>query len=591
MQEYIQRFAQKAIDYKKTTIVMLVGLVALATGAVVMNLPSKNMLAAVGATDALETRVMTREIEVSTVGAEIATGAFSVGSSWPGELISLGSIPIQPRREGTLTSWNVHIGQRVVAGEVLGTLSPPPTMPDTVAMLAEEEKMARMARVAVEAKRVYTKERIAQLEAQRVNIERSLSASQKILGADTSSGETSGETNFSMVEAKKATIRAMLRGSLAKTYMMLSGNGTLPARWTAITLKDGIGEQDSRLRNAFQPALFAVLADLDAPDRLPLTSGLAYFDLVIKLADASIPDGYMLTDAELAELKTMLHEDQEAFLMAVDALRETELMAVDTEKMSFEQLRMIDGDIAMLKQDLAMAEGDLLAKEASYRTVEGAIGGGSTIVAPQGGAVSSILKRPGEFVEPGMPVAVVTGAGKNGLIVRMRVPGNVKAPEIGSPLSVVRTGFPQDVRKAKLIGIGNALDETGSVVADALLVEPTDWPIGASLRVVASSGNSTFFVPLSAIWWNAKGDPNVWAISDTGRVHAKQLTLGRTVGADIEVYSGLADGDRYITKPTSGITEGMLFDDLNASPAGAVLPSKSAAPNPHAGHAGMEGME
>ncbi|OGZ06763.1 MAG: hypothetical protein A3C93_02445 [Candidatus Lloydbacteria bacterium RIFCSPHIGHO2_02_FULL_54_17] len=582
MKEHIQRLASGAVAYKKITLAALVGLVTVVAGVFAVNMPPKDMLAIVGT---LPTDIGVPEIEISTVGAT-GTVEASVGSSWPGELVSLRSIPVQPSREGTIVSWNVHIGQRVVAEEVLGTLSRPPSMPDTVAMLAEEEKMASMARANVVAKRVYTTERIAQLEAQRANIERSLSASQKILGTDGSGGAT-----FSMIEAKKATIRAMLRGSLAKTYMMLSGQGTLPARWTAVALKDAIGEQNSRLRDQYPTVLFAVLTDLDTPDRLPLTSGLAYFDLVIKLVDASIPDGAMLTDAGLTDLKTMLHEDQEAFLMAADGLRETELMAVDTEKMSFEQLRMIDSDIAMLKQNLAMAEGDVVAKEASYRTVEGAIGGGSAIVAPQGGIVSSILKKPGEFVEPGMPVAIVTGAGKNGLIVRMRIPGNVRVPEIGSPLSVVRTGFPQDAREAKLIGVGNALDETGSVVADALLLESTDWPIGASLRVIASSENDTLFAPLSAVWWNAKGEPNVWAISEAGRVYVQALTLGRTVGADIEVYSGLLPGDRYIVKPSQGIVEDMLLDDLNAQADDDDLSAKSAAPNPHAGHAGMGGME
>lgn len=588
MQEQLQRLVQKAIKNRKTTFVLLIGLIAAAAGIFAVNMPSKNMLAAVGSAPVTASMP---EIEIATVGTTSAATVTLIESSWPGELISLKNIPVQPSREGTIISWNVHIGQKIFSGQVLGTLSQPPSMPDTVAMLAEEEKMTTMARVNVEAKRAYTKERILQLEALRANIEQSLGASQKILGTNTGEANVSGNADFSMIDAKKATLRALLRGSLAKTYMMLSGQGTLPARWTAITLKDAIGEQNSRLRNQYPTVLFAALADLEAPDRLPLASGLAYFDLVIKLADASIPDGYMLTDTELADLKTMLHEDQQEFLMAADELRETELMAVDTQKMSFEQLRMVDGDIAMLKQDLAMAEGDVVAKEASYRTLFTATEGGVAIVAPQGGTVSSILKKPGEFVMPGMPVAVITGGGKNTFLVRMRIPSNVKTPEIGALLSVVRTGFSQDVRKAKLLGLGNALDETGSLVADAVLLEPADWPVGASVRVMPSAETKTFFIPLSSIWWNAQGEPNVWAVSYRGRIYAKKITLGRTVGAEIEVYSGLSTGDRYIIKPMPKITEDMLLTDLNMSDTGGSSSQKSATTDPHAGHAGMEGME
>lgn len=567
----------------------LLGIIVIITGTIMMNVPVKDSLLLASVS---QVNVGNPEIELAIAGATSSTETSGAGNSWPGELISLRSIQVQPTREGTIASWNVHIGQKVYAGQVLGTLSQPPAMPDTVVMLADEAKMLTMARINVDAKRAYTKERLAQLESLRANTERSRESSRTLLGVHTS--ENSGSANFSMLEAKRATVSAMLRGVIAKTSVMLSGNGTLPTRWTAITLKDAIGAQNSRLRDAYPAVLFAALTDLDTSDKLPIASGLAYFDLTIKLADSSIPDGGMLTDAELTDLKTMLHKDQEAFIMAVDKLRETELMAVDTEKMSFEQLRMIDNDIAMLKQELVMAEGDAAAKEASYRTVARATEGGSAIVAMKSGTVSSILKKPGEFVMPGTPVAVITGTKNDELFVRIRLPNNIQMPEIGAMFSVVRTGFPQDVHKAKLIGIGNAIDETGSVSADAILLEGTDWPVGVSLRVLVPERMNTILIKFSSLWWDVGGKPNVWVVSDAGRVYGKQLILGRTLGAEVEVYDGLVSGDHYVVKPVSGITEDMLIDDvetdvtvLEQNPDG-----KSIAPmNPHAGHSGMEGME
>jgi multidrug efflux pump subunit AcrA (membrane-fusion protein) len=242
-------------------------------------------------------------------------------------------------------------------------------------------------------------------------------------------------------------------------------------------------------------------------------------------------------------------------------------MSVDAEKMSFEQLRMIENDIAMLQQDLTMADGDVAAKEVSYRAVRVAIEGSSVIVAPQSGTVSSILKKPGDYVMPGTPVAVITGTQKDTTFVRMRIPNNIKTPKVGEILSVVRTGFPQDVREVKLIGIGSALDETGAVMADALLLEPTDWPIGASVRILAPRGTDTLLIKLSSLWWDADGKPNVWIRSDAGRVYGKQLIVGRTIGFDIEVYEGLERGDHYIVKPTPGIMEDMLLEDVRKAEA------------------------
>ena len=582
MQEKIRQLIQAGAANKKILTGTLIGAIIL-IGAVAYN-RSKDSLA----NAALSRMDITTNIEVAIAGATSTLETQGAGNSWPGELVSLGSVPVQPAREGTIATWNVHVGQRVVAGEVLGTLSVPPAMPDTVAMLADEQKMVSMARVSADAKRAYTSARIAQLEELRANTERSLGASQTLLGGSMSIEPATEEKNFSMIEAKKQTLRAMLRGTLATTYPMLSGNGTLPARWNAVVLKDAIGAQNVRLRDTFPSVLFAAITDIDTLDKLPIVSGLAYFDLAIKLADASIPDGAMLTDTELIELKAMLHKDQESFIMAVDKLRETQLMAVDTEKASYEQVRMIDNDIAMLKQDLAMAEGDLASKEAAYQTVRNGVLGNSSIIATKSGTVSSIMKKIGEFVGPGMPVAVVTSEKRNEYIVRFRIPSNVRKPEIGQELHVTRPGFSDSMQRAKLIGIGNSLDETGSIMADALLLDSVDWPVGTSLRVLPLSESTTLEIPLSSVWWDAKNTSNVWLVSSAGRIYVSQVSLGRTLGEKVEIYDGLQVGDKYIVKPTSDIVEDMLVADIPSNANEHNETEGSSASDPHAGHGGME---
>ncbi len=583
MQEKIQQLTRQMTADKKILLGSLFGVIVVVIGIMVASTSPK-----VSTKSTSYAAASISDVEIAIAGATSSKDAPGVENSWPGELISLGSIPVQPSREGTIASWNVHVGQRVAAGEVLGTLSVPSAMPDTVAMLADEQKTVSMARVSAEAKRVYTKGRILQLEELRANAERSQSASQILLGGSMPIVQTTGGANISMIEAKKQTLRAMLRGTLATTYPMLSGNGALPARWTAVALKDAIGAQNVSLRDGFPSILFAAITDIDTPDKLPIASGLAYFDLTIKLADASIPDGSMLTDAELLELKAMLHKDQESFIMAVDKLRETQLMAVDTEKMSYEQVRMIDNDIAMLKQDLAMSEGDLASKEAAYLTVRNGVLGNSSIIATRSGTVSSIMKKIGEFVGPGMPVAVVTSEKNNEYIVRFRIPSNVRKPEIGQELHVARPGFSDAMQRARLIGVGNSLDETGSIMADALLLDSVDWPVNISLRVLPLSESTTLEIPFSSVWWDAKNTSNIWRVSSAGRIYASQVSLGRTLGEKVEIYGGLQVGDNYIVKPTSNIVEDMLVADIPSNANEHNETGKSSAGDPHAGHGGME---
>lgn len=553
MQEKMAQFVQLAIANKKISLGVLMGVIVSMAGLVALDIPPKSSLAAVSATQNKETP----EIEIAMAGATTSTPLSGVENSWPGELISLGNVPIQPAREGTISSWNVHVGEKVYAGEVLGMLSRPPAMPDTVAMVAEKAGDAAMSRANIEAKRTYVEERINELTALRENTQQSLDASKALLG-------DAGSSDFSMITAKKEVVRAILRSTLAKTYTIFSGNITPPAKWSSINLISPVGQQNSKLRYQFPEIYFAAKTDVDTAGKSSIESGLAFYDFAIKLADASIPDDVTLSTADLADLKTMLHQDQQDFVMAIDEEKKTELMAVDTKKESFEKLRDIDNDIAMLKQDLAMAEGDVAAKETAYQAVRSGVQGNSAIIAPKSGTVSSIMKKVGEFVGPGMPVAVVTGGETNEYIVRFRIPSNIQKPEIGKEFRVTRSGFPEAGVRAKLIGVGNSLDDTGSVMADALLLDRVDWPVGVSLRVLSQEDSDTLQIPLASVWWDAKGDSNIWAVSDAGRVYAKKVSLGRTLGEKIEVYGGLDRGDHYIAKPVPGITEDMLVDDIKA---------------------------
>jgi multidrug efflux pump subunit AcrA (membrane-fusion protein) len=138
-----------------------------------------------------------------------------------------------------------------------------------------------------------------------------------------------------------------------------------------------------------------------------------------------------------------------------------------------------------------------------------------------------------------------------------------------------------------MIGIGNALDETGSMMADALLLEPVDWPVGVSLRVLLPASSATLDLPLSSVWWDSEGGANVWAVSPAGRVYEQKVALGRTLGEKVEIYSGLVRGDRYIVKPVSGIVPDMLIDDIPSQK----VDDEGGVTAPKTGHEGMPGME
>ena len=80
-------------------------------------------------------------LAVETVGANGVKDGATLGTSWPGEIVSLGDVEIQPVREGTIVEWFVNVGQKVRRGQAIARLSAPPAMPEITQMVAEQAKM------------------------------------------------------------------------------------------------------------------------------------------------------------------------------------------------------------------------------------------------------------------------------------------------------------------------------------------------------------------------------------------------------------------------------------------------------------------
>lgn len=517
-------------------------------------------------------------IKIITVGSS-TDGFVTVGNSWPAEIISLSTVQVQPAREGTIIEWYANIGQTVSQGQVLGKLSQPPAMPDLISMVAgEEEALARM-RTQAAAQKKFTEERIGQLQQLKQKIESTQTERGSILG-----GGSGVSTSLSIVEVKKRAVRATLQAALTKTVPMLTGSHLAAVAPTHTTLYAAIGAQNSSLRSGFIPALSRVVSDLADSTKLPEQSGVAYFDLTIKLLNSTIPDGGEITNADLSALKEMVTEQQADFIQMLNDVKEMELEVSETSRETFEQLREIEAMISELEKELAMAEGDVAAAEKSYKTISGTVYGGYSIVAPRAGVISSIMRKPGDIVEPGMPVATITGKGDGKKIVRIRVPNNIPKPLVGETISVTRPGFAHDVHEAKIIGIGISLDDTGSYMADAILLTDVDWPTGASVRVVPKNDTGSLTVNLSSVWWGADGSPYLWMVTKAGRVYSQKIKLGRTLATSIEVLEGIKKGDCYIETPTDEISEDMLISDIQ-EPEGEKVEGSSSGD-----HEGMPGM-
>ncbi len=559
------------IKNKKTVIMMVVflalgGAGAVFTGKYLLEGRSRNLQAAIALSgqnnDGQSADAGSEVLGIAVVGAETVAGNESLGSSWPGEIISSEISQIQPQREGVITNWRVRIGDAVSAGDVLGKISAPPATPELITMLAEQtEALARAKAQAIIADEFAAKEQL-RFNALRGSIESNATSS-----ADFSF--TALESMRKNIEVKRAAVRYFIEQAILGHVRMVSS----ATDWRYFReLNRGVyGQANQSIQNAYELSLLVLINKLKSSTDLPIENAQDYFALAVRLANSSGDE------ATVNGFKTMVVADQKEFLEMLADYRMAQAEVADKET---EYKIMLSENSAMVEKDRSMAHAEVKAMEASYNTVANEITNGLYIIAPRAGIVSAIYKKVGDLVDPGMPVAVIAGHDNSGLIVRMSIPNNIRKPAVGEMLFAVRPGFPTDIRRVKITGIGISLDEMGSYMADATLIDRADWPVGASVRVIAPQNSSAPVIKLSSVWWNEEGAPNVWGVSEAGRIFSKKIIIGRTLGTLIEVYEGIKNGDRYIMNPALDIREDMLLDDI--------VPKDDNAPAKSGGMGGME---
>jgi multidrug efflux pump subunit AcrA (membrane-fusion protein) len=529
-------------------------------------------------------------LPVETVGASELGMFDNLGTSWPGEIISSGDIEVQPQRDGTVVGWKVKIGQRVKQGQVLARLSAPPSTPELTQTLAEQAQSLARAKAQATATANFTQKNIQQLSTLRDALEKNLnSTGTAATGAGNAekasalaSAKIALEQTQTLVQVKQQNARNIIE-QILKRQVLKFASAFDPQYFRYGSVRRGLGDLDETNKTRYEELVYKLVAELKKSDMVSLAeTAQKYLQTAVQLANTSIlVNG--ITQEDLDNLRTMANDDQVDFLSALKDYQEakSELAARDAdykakeveyqtrdtdyklsqlgqEKDYAEKKKEIEEKIAELEKELELAQAEVKGAEAAYRTIAGALTGGLSITAPRAGVVSTILKKNGDFVSPGTAVASINSGNNKDQLVRFRIPGNIIPPQAGSTLTVIRPGFPKDGKQIKLVGIGLSLDGNGAYLADADFVEPVDWPVHASVRVLAAAnGNAEIAASLEAVWWDESGHANVWLVTEEARIRPQEVTTGRTIGDKIEVLEGLQQGDKYIARATTELKIGM----------------------------------
>jgi HlyD family secretion protein len=183
-----------------------------------------------------------------------------------------------------------------------------------------------------------------------------------------------------------------------------------------------------------------------------------------------------------------------------------------------------------------------------------------TVRAPADGVVYNLPRRVGEAVEPGQIVASV--ADPDHLRVRVRV-DQPDLPRISSGQRLVVTfdGLPDRKWAGRVTEVSPGMrEEEGRQVGEVLgeIADPTSQlpPNGSvNVQIIVGEKARALVVPRAAIQRNGE-KRFVWK-TDGGRARRQEVTVGLVAPNEVEVVSGLSEGETVLLPGEVPLTEGL----------------------------------
>lgn len=423
------------------------------------------------------------------------------------------------------------------------------------------------------------------------------------------------------VPLKRQALRVAIERLTQRTAGRLSYSGTSPSTSAGaanMSFKWGVGVTNSAAQDNYRRALGQLLDAMKDPSALPDEIALAYVKATQDLLASTIGGTQDFPQSELNTIRTELADDQKDMIEVLHeykeaqsaiALKQAELTKIRSERdkeLATAQTASLNTDIAAqsstalknkliaeadteyakekaeldnkmneLNREIAMAQAEVRGAEAAYGIIAAGVAG-QDVIATQTGVVSAVFKNIGDHVSPETPLIGLSSEKATERFVRFRIPSDMRTPLVGEEVKVELPGFPFGGKKAKVVGVGLALDEKGFYAADAEFTEAVDWPVHASVRITPTiQVAAPILVPFTALWWDDKGSSNVWLVMENGKIRPQLVKVGKAIGDRVEVEEGLEAGNRFVIRVHTGLKTGQSVLEISqpATPGRAAEPA------------------
>lgn len=219
-------------------------------------------------------------------------------------------------------------------------------------------------------------------------------------------------------------------------------------------------------------------------------------------------------------------------------------------------LRSAEAQVGIERQQVTVAQAELDAQKALIAQAQ-TRQSHSVLKSPITGKVLQKVTQTGNLVQPGTEILTLGDFSRIKVIIEISELQLGKI-QIGKQVPVRLDAFPQENFTGIITRISPAADPTARLVPIEITISNPERKIGSGLlaRVsISLSEQSHVIVPESAL----QDDSTVFLIRDEGeetRVEKRAVTVGNKSNGQVEIISGLAEGERFVVRSSQKLEDG-----------------------------------
>lgn len=291
-------------------------------------------------------------------------------------------------------------------------------------------------------------------------------------------------------------------------------------------------------------------------------------DTIATLDDQDIRNNIKASESQLMVTQQQLASAQVSIKKLKTSLDDA-TRNYDRQKNLYDKGGISKADFEAAEKTLSNAQSDLETGNVSIQTAEANINAqkvslsnlqdnlnNTVIKAPISGVISEKTMNIGQMASAGTALAKVNNI--SSLYATIQIPQDkINNTKIGQPASVTLEGSDKTYN-GTVQNIDLSADATARVFNCKIKVDNTDnmlHPgIYAKVELIGDEKIQEISVPIKALV-GTEGDYSVF-INDNGVAKKQEVTIGDTDGNNVQIKSGIKDGDQVIFTNTSTIQDG-----------------------------------